>query len=171
MNSDVFIRDAVPSDAEKILSVYAPYITQTAITFEYEIPTLGEFKKRIEKTLENYPYLAAEKEGQIIGYAYASRINQRKACDRSVEVSIYIRQDQKRTGVGRMLYTELEKRLKQLDIISMYAGIAYAERCDEHLTCDSVEFHKKWGSLLPESSICAGINSINGTACCGWKSN
>ena len=57
---NVNIRVASPDDAEKLLEIYAPYVEKTAITFEYDVPTVHEFKKRIENTLERYPYLVAE---------------------------------------------------------------------------------------------------------------
>ena len=61
MNTEeIIIRTVSPDDAAELLSIYAPYVEKTAISFEYEVPRVEEFQKRIEKTLENYPYLAAE---------------------------------------------------------------------------------------------------------------
>lgn len=71
MMENITIRPATESDAEEILNIYAPYVTDTAITFEYDVPTLEEFTGRIRHTLEKYPYLVAVKDGEIIGYAYA----------------------------------------------------------------------------------------------------
>ena len=64
------IRTAIPADAEALLEIYGLYIRKTAITFEYEVPGVEEFRERIRKTLENYPYLVAECDGEICGYAY-----------------------------------------------------------------------------------------------------
>lgn len=61
------IRPAKFSDAKAIQSIYAPYVEKTAITFEYEVPSVQEFENRINKTLENYPYLVAEENGQVLG--------------------------------------------------------------------------------------------------------
>lgn len=66
------IRIASLDDAEELLKIYAPYVEKTAITFEYEVPTLEEFKNRMTRVLERYPYLVAEKEGELLGYAYVS---------------------------------------------------------------------------------------------------
>lgn len=71
VNTKLQIRIATPLDAKEILDIYAPYILQTAITFEYEVPTLEAFTRRIEQTLVKYPYLVAEQDGRIVGYAYA----------------------------------------------------------------------------------------------------
>ena len=61
------IRIATPEDAARLVAIYAPYVEQTAITFEYEVPSVEEFAGRIEHILEKYPYLVAEAEGEIIG--------------------------------------------------------------------------------------------------------
>ena len=94
------LRIAKPEDAEEILKVYAPYVEKTAITFEYEVPSVEEFRGRIENTLQHYPYLVAEDETGILGYAYAGRFQTRAAYDWAVETSIYIRMDQKRRGLA-----------------------------------------------------------------------
>ena len=75
------IRLAKPSDARSLLDIYAPYVENTAITFEYEVPTIEDFAIRIEKTLEKYPYLVAEEDGVVLGYAYASTYYARAAYD------------------------------------------------------------------------------------------
>ena len=85
------IRIAKPEDAEELLKIYAPYVKHTAITFEYEVPTVEEFRDRIEHILKRHPYLVAERDGELIGYAYAGVFNEREACDRSVETAIYVR--------------------------------------------------------------------------------
>ena len=82
------IRLATPSDAATLLAIYAPYVENTAITFEYEVPTIEDFANRIEKTLEKYPYLVAEEDGLILGYAYASTYYARAAYDWAVELSV-----------------------------------------------------------------------------------
>lgn len=75
------IRTATEADAGALLAIYAPYVEQTAITFEYEVPTVSEFQARIRHTLEKYPYLVAEKRGRILGYAYVSPFKERAAYD------------------------------------------------------------------------------------------
>lgn len=142
------LRIAKPEDAEEILKVYAPYVEKTAITFEYEVPSVEEFRGRIENTLQHYPYLVAEDETGILGYAYAGRFQTRAAYDWAVETSIYIRMDQKRRGLGRILYDALEEGLKEQGILNVNACIACTDQEDEHLTNDSIYFHKHLGYRL-----------------------
>lgn len=142
---DVIIRMANVSDAEQLLNIYAPYVNDTAITFEYEVPTVEEFADRIENTLKKYPYLAAQKEDEILGYAYVSPFKERKAYDWAVETSIYVKMDMKKQGIGKLLHENLEKLLKKQNILNMNACIAFPAKEDEYLTKDSVYFHKKMG--------------------------
>ena len=69
-NSGVNIRLASTDDAEELLAIYAPYVRRTAVTFEYNVPSVTEFTSRIIRTLESYPYFAAEAGGELLGYAY-----------------------------------------------------------------------------------------------------
>ena len=146
--SKTVIRLATVEDAPKLLGIYRYYVESTAITYEYDVPSLEEFEKRIENVLKNFPYLVAEQDGTILGYAYASKFHERAAYQWSVEMSIYLDKDQKRNGLGRMLYEELEKRLKDQGILNLYACIGYPEKEDEYLTYDSVRFHEKMGYTL-----------------------
>ena len=143
--NNVTIRTATVSDAPEILDIYGYYVANTAISMEYNIPSIEEFKKRIEITLENYPYLVAEQDGKIIGYAYAGRFHPRAAFYRSAEVSIYIQKDAVKCGLGRRLYEEIEKRLAEQGILNVYASIAYTDTEDEYLTNNSAQFHERMG--------------------------
>lgn len=143
--NDWKIRVATVDDAKEIAAIYAPYVQQTAITFEYEVPTVEEFRRRIDNTLKKYPYLVAEQDGEIVGYAYASQFHPRAACQWDVETTVYIHTGQKRSGIGKALYAELEKILKMQHFLNMNASIACAEAADEHLTKDSIYFHEKMG--------------------------
>ncbi len=139
------------SDAQEILGIYAPYVEKTAITFEYEIPSLEEFENRIRTISEKYPYIKAVNDnGEIVGYAYASAFKGRRAYDWSVESTVYVREDQKRCGVGKKLYDALEDSLKGMGILNVNACIAYLGegKEDEHLTDDSFFFHEKRGYKL-----------------------
>ena len=84
------IRPAKLSDAPAIQAIYAPYVEKTAITFEYEVPSIQEFEARISKTLEKFPYLVVEEDGRVLGYAYASTYYARTAYDWTTELSIYL---------------------------------------------------------------------------------
>ena len=157
VNAKINIRIATPSDAKEILSIYAPYILQTAITFEYDVPTLPEFTRRIERTLMKYPYLVAEKDGQIVGYAYAGPLHERAAYDWAVETSIYVKMDVKGQGIGKKLYAALEAVLRKQHIVCVNACIAYPDgENDAYLTKDSVEFHAHLGyKMVGEFHQCA----------------
>ena len=145
MSADVIIRTATVNDAKDLLAIYSYYVTNTAITFEYDIPTVEEFAERIAKTLEKYPYLVAVVDDKVVGYAYASKLKDRAAYAKSVELSIYIDRSFKGRGIGGKLYQALSDELKQTGIINLYACIAYADTEDEYLNHDSVDFHKHMG--------------------------
>ncbi len=142
---NVEIRYAAVNDAEEILAIYSPYVSNTAVTFEYDPPSLAEFKDRIEKTLEKFPYIVAVHDGEIVGYAYAGSFHSRAAYRHSAELSVYVRQDMRGNGIGRKLYLRLEEELKKLGFINLYAVVTYAENEDEYLTHDSVIFHEVMG--------------------------
>ena len=105
----MIIRIAELQDAEKILDIYKFYVENTDITFEYDVPTIEEFKNRMKNTLAKYPYIVAEDEGNILGYAYAGAFKSRKAYDWSVETSIYVKNGAAGHGIGTQLYNELER--------------------------------------------------------------
>ena len=141
----ITIRTATLADASAILSIYGYYVANTAISMEYEVPNLAEFENRIESTLENYPYVVAEMEGKVVGYAYAGRFHPRAAFYRSAEVSIYIHKDAQKCGLGRRLYEEIEAKLAEQGILNVYASIAYTDTEDEYLTNNSTQFHEHMG--------------------------
>lgn len=145
MSSTSSIRMATELDAEEILSIYAPYVLDTAITFEYEIPSLEEFSQRIRDTLKSYPYLVALEENRITGYAYASAFHKRAAYQWSAETTVYLKQDCRGKGLGKQLYYELESILKSQNIINVNACIAYVQGEDQHLNNASVAFHERMG--------------------------
>ena len=107
------IRMATPDDAEKILAVYAPYILETGITFEYEVPTVEAFRGRIENVLKKHPYLVAERNGEIIGYSYANPLGERAAFSRAAETVLYVKKDARGEKIGSRLYGTLEEILKK----------------------------------------------------------
>ena len=143
--NEIKIRPATEADAAEILNIYAPYITDTAITFEYDVPTLEEFAGRIRHTLEKYPYLVAVRDSEIIGYAYAGAFYGRAAYDWSAETTIYVKKGCSHSGVGKLLYQALETALKAQNIINLYACIGYPEEDDEYLTKNSAQFHAHLG--------------------------
>ena len=132
------IRLAKPSDARSLLDIYAPYVENTAITFEYEVPTIEDFAIRIEKTLEKCPYLVAEEDGVVLGYAYASTYYARAAYDQAVELSVYVSQDARGKGVGSKLYDALEDLLDQMGYVHFLACISLPNEA-------SLALHRKRG--------------------------
>lgn len=141
MTDGIKIRAASPEDAPALLRVYAPYVKNTAITYEYDVPSVDEFSKRIETTLKRFPYLVLERGGEIIGYAYAGPLHSRPAYDWSVETSLYLSEDVRGGGLGRLLHDALENVLCEQGFLNMNACIAYPEKEDEYLTRNSAEFH------------------------------
>lgn len=144
----VTIRPATLADAGNILEIYAYYVQNTAITFEYKIPSLEEFRGRMENTLRKYPYLVAVRDGKIAGYAYAGAFVGRAAYDWSAEMTVYLDHNARKRGLGRTLYTALEDALRDMGVLNLYACIGYPEEEDEYLTQNSAGFHTHLGFEL-----------------------
>ena len=138
-------RDARVTDAERLLEIYAHYVLNTAVSFEYTVPSLSEFAERIRKTKEKYPYLVCENGHTVIGYAYAGPYSPREAYAWSAAASIYVDQAYRRRGAGSLLYEALEERLRRQGIVNLLAGTAYCEQEDQYLSHDSFLFHQKMG--------------------------
>nr|MCR4715275.1 GNAT family N-acetyltransferase [Treponemataceae bacterium] len=145
MNTEYKIREAQVEDAARLVEIYSYYITDTAVSFEYEVPTVDEFKERITKIKQKYPYLVCEKDGVIAGYVYASAYSSREAYDWTIATSIYVDKNIHRQGIGAKLYDALEERLKKQGIVNLLAGVAYCDPEDEYLTQDSFKFHTRMG--------------------------
>ncbi len=120
--SPAVIRLATEGDAEQIAAIYAPNVTGTVISFETEPPTADEMRWRIEATLERYPWLVCERQGRVLGYAYAGAHGSRAAYKWSVEVSVYVHGEARRTGVGQALYASLFAALDLQGFYNAYAG-------------------------------------------------
>lgn len=139
MTEEILVREAVPEDAPALLEIYRPYVENTTVSFEYEVPGIEEFRGRISNTLKNYPYLAAVNgQGELMGYTYASIFHGRIAYSWSVETSIYVREGVHGQGVGKILYEGLEKLLLSQNVCNLYACIA-------HPNPESEVFHLKMG--------------------------
>lgn len=145
MENQVTLRFAVPDDAAAICSIYEPYVLNTAVTSEYFVPTEEEFRARITRTRERYPYIVAVKDGQIIGYIYASPLSPRHAYSWAAETSIYIRQNVRRTGAGSRLYKALSTICRKQNVLNLYARITFADPEDEFLVNASARFHEAIG--------------------------
>ena len=113
------IRAAKREDAQELLELYAPYVEKTAITFEVTVPSVEEFAGRILQTLQRYPYIVAEENHEILGYAYTGPFKERAAYDWAVETSIYVKMGRTRGGIGKMLYASLEETSRRQHILNM----------------------------------------------------
>jgi L-amino acid N-acyltransferase YncA len=118
------IRSAGVDDGAAIAAIYRPYVLDTAISFEEEPPSPAEMGERIVATLAAYPFLAFERRGEVLGYAYGGPHRARPAYRWSVDVTVYVAPDARRCGVGRALYIELLGQLARQGFHSAYAGIA-----------------------------------------------
>lgn len=131
------LRLARPADAESLLAIYAPYVRDTSITFETEVPSTEAFGKRIVGYLDKWPWLVYEANGVVAGYAYASGYRERVAYQWSVECSVYVHDDFMRAGVAKALYTALFAILKKQGFRNVYAvinlpnerSVAFHENC------------------------------------------
>lgn len=151
-DNNITIRIAKIEDADKLLKIYSYYVTNTAISFEWNVPSLQDFSERIANTLKKYPYIVAEinqnNQKKIIGYAYAGAFKTRAAYDWSVETSIYVDKDFRHCGVGKLLLERLEQLLQKQNFLNVNACIAFTEKESEYLTNDSYKFHQKMGYTL-----------------------
>ncbi|WP_417765018.1 GNAT family N-acetyltransferase [Sinanaerobacter sp. ZZT-01] len=145
VNTNVSIRMATEADAEEILKIYSPYVTDTVISFEYEIPSITEFSRRIKDTLQMYPYIVILEEKHIVGYAYASAFKGREAYNWAAETTVYLKQDCRGKGLGKKLYLTLEDILRRQNIINLNACIAYTSVKNVYLSNTSAIFHEHLG--------------------------
>lgn len=125
-------------DVADILAIYKPYITDTVISFETEVPSIEEFSERIDNIQKEFPYLVCEVDGKVVGYAYASKHRARSAYKYSVDVSVYVASNYHHKGIGKALYTSLFGLLNKYDYYSAYAGITLPND-------KSIGLHKSFG--------------------------
>jgi L-amino acid N-acyltransferase YncA len=117
------LRLARADDAAGIAAVYAPSVTGTVISFEMTPPTADEMRQRLAKVQPALPWLVCEANDQVVGYAYASRHHERAAYQWSLDCAVYIGSEQRRTGVGRALYTTLFQLIELQGYYAVHAGI------------------------------------------------
>ncbi|ELY79335.1 GNAT family N-acetyltransferase [Natrinema pallidum] len=121
MTADARIRAATPADAAAVRDIYAPFCESTAVTFEETVPTEAEVADRIASTLERHPWLVCEIDGDVVGYAYAGPLRKRRAYEWVVELSVYVADPARGSGVGRALYESLFAVLERQGIRDAYA--------------------------------------------------
>lgn len=137
--STVHFRRATEEDVVPILAIYAPYVTDSAITFEYDVPSEEEFRQRIRTISAEYPYFVCESDGQIIGYAYAHRHMERAAYQWNAEISIYIRQGFTGKGLGKIMCQALIDLLRLQGIRNVFSCVTIPNERSAHLH-HSMEF-------------------------------
>ncbi len=145
MDSEIIIRTAAIEDAQALLDIYAYYVEETAITYEYDVPSLAEFKSRIAHTLEKYPYLVAEMDGEIVGYSYAGAFHPRAAYHWGAEMTVYLDHTVRGHQIGAKLYSLVEEILKVQGVIKTIALITPPPNEEEKKIYNSVAFHEKMG--------------------------
>lgn len=145
MDSEITIRTAAIEDAQALLDIYAYYVEETAITYEYDVPSLAEFESRIAHTLEEYPYLVAEMDGKIVGYSYAGAFHPRAAYHWGAEMTVYLDHTVRGHQIGAKLYSLVEEILKAQGVIKTIALITPPPSEEEKKIYNSVAFHEKMG--------------------------
>ena len=138
MQNRFVIRLINESDAEAALGIYTPYVRDTAISFEYEVPTIEDYLNRIKSSIADFPWLVCELNGQIIGFAYAGKHRYRSAYQWSTESTIYFTPKYHGFGIARILYKTLFSILKLQGYINVYAGVGLPNE-------NSVAFHRAMG--------------------------
>jgi L-amino acid N-acyltransferase YncA len=132
------VRDATAADALACAAIYAPYVRDTAISFEEEPPTEAEMRRRIEEAQTHWAWLVLEEHGRVVGYTYAGPFSGRAAYRWSCEVSVYLELGRRRSGAGRALYEALLARLADLGFHTAAAGMTLPNPASE-------EFHAAMG--------------------------
>lgn len=118
------VRFAVREDAAEILRVYGEYIKNTTVTFETEVPTISAFKERMERIMTQFPWLVCEIDGELAGYAYASKHGERAAYRWSADLSVYINEKFHRRGIAAALYEAVQQLLRKQGYFTVYAGVS-----------------------------------------------
>ena len=132
------IRIATEADVPAILSIYAPYVEHTTVSFEYDVPCRREFMQRFYDITAQFPWLVWEEAGEILGYTYAAPPYTRAAYRWCAEPSVYLKPEARGRGIGRKLYAALEEILKLQGYQLLYALVT-----QDNLP--SLSFHQKLG--------------------------
>lgn len=156
---DYTFRPAREADAPALSGIYAPYVAQTAVSFEYVPPSPDEFALRIRDIMRSYPFIVAlDDTGTVVGYIYAHALHERQAFAYCAEASIYIRKEHHHQGLARRLYSHLENALRQQGILQLYVSIATTDRNDPYVSCASLDAHRR-----------LGFEEVGRFDACGWK--
>ncbi len=129
----MLIRLAEPADAARVAEIYAPYVQNNSVSFEYEAPAAAEMEERIRQTQSKYPYLIAVAAGQAAGYAYAGPHRSRAAYQWNAELTVYLSGDHQGRGLGKILYTALMDLLTLQKVINIYGVVTAPNPASERL--------------------------------------
>ena len=135
------IRMARGADGAALAAIYRPYVEKTTFSFEYEAPTAEEMTRRVEETLRQFPWLVAEEDGKVLGYAYAGPNFQREAYLWGADLAVYVDASAQGRGIGRALYERLLRMLKEQGYCVAY-GVITGENTG------SCRFHEALGFAL-----------------------
>lgn len=132
------IRHVRSTDAESILRIYAPYVLESSVSFELELPSVATMQQRIHDYTQKFPWLVACDGDKVIGYAYASTYRERAAYQFNVETSVYIDTNYQQSGIATQLYAALFVKLKEMNLHQAFAVITMPNEKSER-------FHRKFG--------------------------
>lgn len=151
------IREAVPADVPAMLAIYAEYVTQTAVSFEYEVPSEAEFTRRLAEHTAVYPWLVWEEDGRVLGYCYAGRAFERAAYAWNAEISCYLAHEAQHRGIGRQLYARIEELLRRQGLAGRSSPSSHPQTSRlSHSTAPSA-------TAMPPISGRSASNSAGGT--------
>ncbi len=156
------IRFLEEKDIKRIIEIYSYYIENTTVTFEYTVPSYDEFKTRFNKIQENYPFIVYEEKGVILGYAYASKQNERMAYSWNCSLSVYLDKNSTGNGVGVKLYSTLLDILKIQGYFNAYALVTVPNE-------KSFSLHKKMGFELESINKNTGFKFEKWIDVAQWK--
>jgi L-amino acid N-acyltransferase YncA len=138
MQSIGLVRPASAQDAAACVAIYRPYVLDTAISWEIEVPTVEEMAARIAAARENHEWLVVERDDRVVGFAYGQTLKRLASFRWSAETGIYVHPDHQRAGAGRGLYTRLLRRLTERGYRQAFAGITQPNEA-------SNGFHRSFG--------------------------
>lgn len=144
------IQMVTPGDAAELLDIYAPYVLESAVSFEVSVPTLADFQGRIREGLAIAPWLAFALDGRIVGYAYGSKHRSRESYQWSVDVSVYVASEFQKRGIGTHLYRGLLEALREQGYFNAFAGIALPN-------AGSIRLHESLGFIPVGVYKCVGF--------------
>jgi L-amino acid N-acyltransferase YncA len=157
------VRQASPLDASACVAIYRPYVEDTAISWELEVPTVGEMATRITAARDAHEWLVLERDDQIVGFAYGHAFNRFPAYRWSAQTGIYIDVDHHRAGGGRKLYRQLLGRLTESGYRQAFAGITQPNAASNGFIDPS-------GSRMPACTAASNGNTTAGTMSRGCNS-